>query len=211
MTDAAPGQIALSPSSQSQPAVRPGVIVLARHGRPALSREVTLSAKEYRHWWALYEEGGIVPTRRPPDHLVSAALRAKTIFTSTRRRAIESAQLLAPDRDLVSEKVFIEAPLPPPHWPDWLKLSPRKWGVISRLLWWYLNQHDNEESRAQAEVRAAEGARLLTAAAAGGDDVLLVAHGFINAMLGIQLRLLGWRTIKGRGWRYWSTRYFEKP
>ncbi len=187
------------------------MIVLARHGRPALSREVTLSAKEYRHWWALYEEGGIVPTRRPPDHLVSAALRAKTIFTSTRRRAIESAQLLAPGRDLVSEKVFIEAPLPPPHWPDWLKLSPRKWGVISRLLWWYLNQHDHEESRAQAEVRAAEGARLLTAAAAldraPAQQAKLDAQHGVDETVGDQQHVVA----VGRGWRYWSTRYFERP
>ena len=36
------------------------------------------------------------------------------------------------------------------------------------------------------------------------------AHGFFNSMIGMELRRLGWRCVKGRGWRYWSTRYFER-
>ncbi len=29
-------------------------------------------------------------------------------------------------------------------------------------------------------------------------------------MIGLELRRLGWRLVKGRGWRYWSTRYYER-
>ncbi len=184
--------------------------MLARHGEPALSRRIRLTAREYRDWWARYEEGGIIPGQSPPDHLKAAAAGAAVIYCSTRLRSIETATALAPDRAFIRDALFIEAPLPPPRWPDVIKLSPRKWGVISRVWWWFFGHHEEQESRAQAEARAAEAARRLAEMAEKGNDVLLVAHGFFNTMIGIELRRLGWRVVKGRGYKYWSTRYFEK-
>jgi len=191
-------------------AKRAGSIVLARHGEPALSRKVRLTAREYRDWWALYEAGGIIAGQSPPPHLKAAAERAAVIYCSTRLRSIETATVLAAGRDFIRDALFIEAPLPPPRWPGFIRLSPRKWGVISRLWWWFLGHHEDQESRAQAELRAAEAARRLDEMAAKGDDVLVVAHGFFNTMIGIELRRLGWRCVKGRGYKYWSTRSFER-
>ena len=68
-----PAQIIEAPSA----ATRRGVIVLARHGEPALSRKVKLTSRQYADWWALYEEGGILPGQSPPDHLVQAAAAAE--------------------------------------------------------------------------------------------------------------------------------------
>ena len=189
-------------------AARTGGIVLARHGEPALSRDVRLSSRQYREWWALYEAGGLLAGQSPPQHLIEAAARAGVIYTSTRLRAIETARALAEGRDFHHEEVFIEAPLPPPPCPDFFKLSPRIWGVISRLSWW-LGGHRGEETRQAAQKRAAEAARLLDEAARQGENVLVVAHGFFNTMIGMELRRRGWRIVKGRGYRYWSTRYFE--
>jgi broad specificity phosphatase PhoE len=189
--------------------VTPGGIVIARHAEPALSRKVRLSAREYRDWWTRYEAGGILTGQTPPEHLKEVAAKAGVVYTSTRVRAIETARVLVGDRELKSEVVFIEAPLPPPPWPDVLKFSPKAWGVISRLSWWF-GGHAGEETRQQAEKRAAAAARLLHEAALGGQDVLAVAHGFFNSMIGAELRRLGWRCVKGRGYKYWSTRYFER-
>ena len=111
---------------------RIGGIVLARHGEPALSRKVRLSSRGYREWWALYEAGGILEGQSPPGHLKDAATRAGVIYTSTRLRAKETARALIQDRELTHEEVFVEAPLPPPLCPDFFKLSPKAWGVISR-------------------------------------------------------------------------------
>ena len=163
---------------------RAGGIVLARHGEPALSRKVRLSSRQYREWWALYEAGGILAGQSPPDHLKEAAARAGVIYTSTRLRAKETALALAEGREFSHQEVFIEAPLPPPQCPDFVKLSPKVWGVISRLSWW-LGHHR-------------------------GEDVLVVAHGFFNAMIGMELKKRGWRLVSGRGWRYWSTRYYQR-
>ncbi len=40
--------------------------------------------------------------------------------------------------------------------------------------------------------------------------VTLVAHGFFNTMIGLELRRLGWRCVQDRGFKYWSTRHFER-
>ena len=205
-----PGQIIEAAAPAPAARGRAGGIVLARHGEPALSRKVKLCAREYREWWALYEAGGILAGQSPPDHLKTAARRARVIYPSPRLRSIETATALAEGRDLTHEAMFIEAPLPPPPWPDFIRLSPKTWGVISRISWWF-GGHGPEESRKDAQKRSAEAARLLHEMAERGDDVLVVAHGFFNSMIGSELRRLGWRKVKGRGWRYWSTRYFERP
>jgi len=203
------GQIIEASDPEGPGKGRAGGIVLARHGEPALSRKVRLSSREYREWWALYEAGGILAGQSPPDHLKQAAERAGVIYTSTRLRAKETALALAEGRDFSHEEIFVEAPLPPPPCPEFVKLSPRIWGVISRISWW-LGHHRGEETRKAAQGRAADAAHLLDQVARRGDDVLVVAHGFFNSLIGLELRKLGWRRVKGRGWRYWSTRYYER-
>jgi broad specificity phosphatase PhoE len=189
----------------------PGAITLARHGRPALSRKVLLTSQGYRDWWATYEVGGLCKKQTPPPGLVETAARADAIFVSTRTRAIETAGHVAGERDLNINPVFIEAPLPPPAFPAWVKLSPRWWGVVSRIWWWAFDFHDEgEESRDLARARAVKAADLLIARAEQGEEVLVLAHGFFNAMIGHRLKRLGWRCTRDQGFRYWSTRRFEK-
>jgi broad specificity phosphatase PhoE len=190
-------------------AERPGAVILARHGQPALSRRRMLSADEYREWWATYEVGGLAAGQAPPEALKQTAERAGFIVASTRLRSVETARVLACGRAIAEDALFIEAPLPPPHWPRWLKLSPRVWGFVSRFWWWWFDHHDDEETRRQAEARADEAARQLIALAAGGQDVLLVAHGFFNAMIGRALVRRGWRCVQNGGYRYWAARRFE--
>ena len=187
-----------------------GAIILARHGEPALTRKLLLSSADYRDWWARYELGGILPGQSPPAALIDAANGAATIATSIRRRAIESANLVAPGRALTSEAVFIEAPLPPPRLPTWIKFSPRMWGFVTRACWWYLNMHAGEESRREAEVRTERAVdRLIELAAAG--DVVLLAHGFFNTLLVPIFKRRGWRYGGNDGWKYWSTKRFDPP
>lgn len=190
---------------------RTGAVILTRHGEPALSRKVRLSAAQYRDWWGRYEEGGLKDGQTPPDRLKDQARRAGAILASTRRRAQETAQAVVAGRAFDSHTLLIEAPLPPPHWPDWFKLSPRLWGFVARVWWWFFNHHDGQESRAEAEARADEVARLLCEEAAKGDDVLVLAHGFFNNMIGDALRRQGWKCVEDQGFKYWCMRRFEKP
>lgn len=190
--------------------VRPGVITLARHGEPSLSRRVRLSAQQYREFWTNYEALGIRPGQTPPSDLVATAGRCEVVLCSSRLRAIESAGLLTRDRDFERDAMFIEAPLPPPEWPAWIRLSPPTWGFLARLWWLWFDHNEGQETAREANRRAEAAAARLTALADGGQDVLLIAHGWFNHMLGKALRRSGWRRTAGRGFKYWSMRRYER-
>ena len=187
---------------------RPGVITLARHGEPNISRKVRLNAAEYAAWWGRYEETGLLPGQSAPAGLVATAGAAALILCSTRPRAVESAMAIAGGREVEIDIRFIEAPLPPPRWPAWFKLSPRHWGVVSRFWWWFFNHHEGQERRKAAQLRADEAADYLMAMAYAGDDVLLIAHGFFNYMIGHSLMRRGWRLAENQGHAYWASRRY---
>lgn len=188
---------------------RRGAIILARHGEPALSRKCLITSDQYRRWWADYEVGGIIPGQTPPAHLLEAAKKAGVILSSTRPRATQTAAAVAAGREVASDALFIEAPLPPPRFPAWFKASPRWWGVISRVWWWAFDHHQGEESRREAEVRADRAAEALIGRAQAGHDVLVLAHGYFNHMVGRRLKARGWRLTQDQGFKYWSARTFE--
>jgi broad specificity phosphatase PhoE len=186
-----------------------GAVTLVRHGEPALSRRVRLSAAGYRDWWARYELGGLKAGQTPPCTLLEAAATADVLIASTRRRATESATAISAGRAFAEDPIFIEAPLPPPSLPEWLKLPPRWWGVISRICWWLLGHTEGQESYAEAKLRAGRAADALIARSVLGEEVLVVAHGFFNLMVGRELEARGWRRARDEGFQYWSARRFE--
>lgn len=207
--DSLEGELSPPEAAESR-ADAPGSITLARHGEPALSRRVRLHSAEYRQWWATYEEGGLRKDQTPPELLKALAAGAGVLLASTRRRAVESARAVVGDRDLLTDSMFIEAPLPPPRFPSFLKFSPRTWGVIARFWWWFFDHHEGQETREQAKERARRAAEQLVRLAEDGRDVMVFAHGFFNGMVGIELTRQGWRCVKDQGFRYWSVRRFER-
>ena len=191
-------------------AARPGAVILARHGEPDLSRKVLLNAEGYRQWWGVYETKGLRAGQSAPEDLKALASRACAVIASTRPRSRETALAVCEGRAFAQDPLFVEAPLPPPPFPHWLHMSPRLWGFISRFWWWFFNHHNGEESRAEAEVRADQAAGLLADLTREGQDVLVVAHGFFNTMIGEALKRQGWRCTEDQGFRYWRARRFER-
>ena len=190
--------------------IRPGAIVLARHGEPMLSRKVRLNAQEYREFWANYEVLGLLPGQSPPKTLMAFVERCGALVASTRLRSIESAEKLAQGRTFTQEALLVEAPLPPPDWPAWIRLPPSIWGFIARVWWWFFDHHEGQETRGEAEARAEEAAAMLERLAAHGEDVVVLAHGWFNFMIGRALKRRGWRLAHSEGWKYWSMRRFER-
>ncbi len=188
-------------------AVRVGSIVIARHGQPHADRTVRIDRSGYREWWAGYDLAGLHPDERPPEKLVALAGKADVIYASTLQRAIHTAQMVAGGREIITDPVFVEAPLPPP--PIWGKRRPGLWGVYARAAWW-MGMHEKGESRKEAEVRAEAAVATLTAQALRGQNVLLCAHGWFNRMMRPTLRAQGWREVEDGGDRYWSYRRYEK-
>jgi hypothetical protein len=200
----------LAPVTAPPTASRPGTITLARHGEPALSRQVKLSSKEYRAFWARYEIMGLLPGQTPPPALSGYVDKCDVLIASTRLRAVESAEAVGRGMAFTQEELLIEAPLPPPKWPSWVRLSPRLWGFFARFNWWFFNRHQGEESRGQAEARADKAAAKLEAVAYSGKNVVVLAHGFFNVLIGRALRRRGWRRTLREGYKYWSTQRFER-
>jgi broad specificity phosphatase PhoE len=206
----------MDPTTDAPPAALPveaapraASITLARHGEPALSRRIKLDAAGYRRWWAAYEEGGILPGQTPPDGLLELARCAQVIFASSRRRAVETAEAVVAGRHFVRDPLFVEAPLPPPALPGFVRFGPRTWGVLARTSWWF-GRHDGGESLAAARARAREAADRLVRAAESEGPVLLLAHGYFNHMVGQELGRRGWRLVENRGFKYWAVRRFER-
>lgn len=188
-------------------AVRVGSIVIARHGQPHADRTVRIDRRGYREWWAGYDLAGLHPDERPPEKLCELAAKSDVIYASTLQRAIHTAQMVAGGREIITDPVFIEAPLPPP--PLWGRHRPGAWGVWARAAWW-LGMHENGESRAESELRAEAAVATITAQALRGQNVLLCAHGWFNRMMRPILRSQGWREVEDGGDRYWSYRRYEK-
>ncbi len=189
---------------------RRGAIVTVRHGQPDVSRKVLLSAAEYAQWWSRYEETGLKPGQTPPPGLLATAREAAVVLSSSRIRAIQTAEAVTEGRGFQIDAALVEAPLPPPRWPAWLRLPPFLWGIIARFWWWFFNHHEGQESRVQAEARAESVAARLAGMARDG-DVLVVAHGFFNTMIRRSLRRAGWTIVESQGGlNYWCCRRLER-
>ena len=200
-----------SPSPPDVAPRLPGSITLARHGEPALSRRISLDADGYRRWWAAYEEGGILDGQAPPEGLLRLTRDAEVIYASTRRRALETAQAVSAGKPFASDPIFIEAPLPPPPFPSLVRMDPKTWGFVSRCAWWFLRYSPpGEENRAVAEARAREACDKLVRTAETEGDVVLIAHGFFNAMLTRELKKRHWKKVEDRGYAYWAIKRFVK-
>ena len=188
-------------------AARVGSIVIARHGQPDADRTLKITWRQYIDWWANYDRVDLATGQTPPDKLVAYARDADVVFASTIPRAIRTAEAAAPGREIITDPVFVEAPLPPPHIPG--KRTPRHWGVVARIAWWF-GAAGGGETRPEAEVRAEAAAATLTARALRGENVLLCAHGWFNRMIRPVLLAQGWRCVEDGGDTYWSFRRYEK-
>jgi broad specificity phosphatase PhoE len=187
-----------------------GRIITARHGRPNLARDLKVSSREYGDWWARYDEAGLHPDEAPPPELVKIAAAAKTVISSSLPRARETAhQVTGGARDVPADSIFVEAPLPPPPAPAFVKLRPGQWGVVSRAFWVLGYAPEGVESNREAWARVDAVAEKLAEFARSG-DVLLCAHGWLNWMIDKKLRKSGWRrTGRDLGNDYWSWRVYQ--
>lgn len=187
-----------------------GPIIVARHGRPALNRDLgpRLSWSEYIDWWAAYEAGALEEGQTAPDALKQAVADVDLFFTSGRLRAKQTMEMAAPGKTATAFDVFNEAPLPPPRL-NWLKLLPRNWNVVSRIVWIGGHSLDGESIR-QARARARIAAKQLHEDAANG-KVFLAGHGWFNRMIRRELRKLGWRCVYNGRDNYWAFREYHYP
>ena len=192
----------------SSKVARRGTIIVGRHGRPALDRTKgpRLGWREYIDWWAAYEAGGLREDQQAPEKLKQVVADAAIYFTSSRVRSQETMAHAAPGKTARQLSVFDEAPLPPPRI-EWLKMLPKRWNVVSRIVW--MGGHSlGDENIREARARAREAALVLHEAALEG-KVFLAAHGWFNRMIRKELKKLGWKCTRNGGDFYWAWRRYE--
>jgi broad specificity phosphatase PhoE len=190
---------------------RSGEIVIVRHGKPVLDRDAgpRLDWQAYRDWWSRYEQSSLREDQRPPERLLAVAARGTLFLSSTRPRAMQTADAIAGGADVTRDPVFIEAPLPPPILPGWIRFLPRMWNMLARAAW--LGGHSLDgESVSQARQRAKRAARVLSEHADQGQIVVLAAHGWFNRMMRPPLLSMGWRCVHDGGDSYWSYRVYRR-
>lgn len=180
-------------------------IVLVRHGRSAHVHEGWLDFEGFLQWRRAYEAAGIDARDTPPPELRELAERASVIITSNVRRAVESAQALAPHKRIVPSSLLHELELTP----------PRLGRVRLPMIGWALAYGVRMLVRANKHVTLVEIERAMHAAQwlTQFDDelIVVVTHASFRSLLTKALEANGWRRDgprpRARHWSAWALTY----
>jgi hypothetical protein len=180
-----------------------------RHGEPDIP-EVSdkLNAKEFLQCLELYRQCGILSTSKPNDNTIDRFKNFKAIVSSDLKRSIESASLFCSGDSLIVDSLFREIEdsfiLIP-----FIKLPPKVWGNIFILLW-LAGLFELKRAFRSGKARAKHCAEQLICLAEQHGKVLFVGHGFLNAYISKELRLLGWNGPKIPSKTYWDYGVYQK-
>lgn len=189
--------------------VAPLKIILIRHGKPAIPTAPVARHHEFRSYIDAYEEAGLDPADAPPEELRDLVRELDAVFTSGRKRAADSAKVLAPNAELIVDPLFVESPLASPRIPL-LKMKVTKWAVVSRLMW-YAGFSPKIEGYRKSKRRAKQAADILIKRAQITGGTALVAHGYFNYLIGIELRRRGFVQAGRHKAKYWNDVTYERP
>lgn len=183
-------------------------IILIRHGQPDIPVSPRASHREFRNYIDAYEESGLDPASAPPEELQDLVSELSAVFTSGRKRAHDSARVLAPGAELIADPLFGEAPLASPPIPL-LKMKVPKWAVVSRILW-HAGFHPRIENYRRARRRAVQAADILMARTRSDGATALVAHGYFNFLIGRELLRRGFRKTGSHRARFWNAVIYDR-
>ena len=190
-------------SATAGPADGPMRIILICHGRPAIPTAPRTSHHEFRSYIDAYEDAGLDPESAPPNELQDLVGELDAIFTSGRKRSVDSARALAPNAELIADPLFAEAPLASPPIPL-LRMKVPKWAVVARILW-HAGYHPEIENYRRAKHRAVQAADILMRRARDEGAAALVAHGYFNLIIGHELRRRGFTKSGSHRAQFWNS------
>lgn len=183
-------------------------IILIRHGRPDIPTAPRASHHEFRSYIDAYEAAGLDPESLPPEELQDLLGEIDAIFTSGRKRSVDSARALNPSAELIADPLFAEAPLASPPIPL-LRMKVPKWAVVARILW-HAGYHPEIENYRRAKHRAVRAADILMKRARADGQAALVAHGYFNLIIGRELRRRGFRKTGSHRAHFWNSVVYDR-
>lgn len=193
---------------QTTPIKKTMKIILLRHGKPIIPSLKKISALDFSNWVSEYNAAGLCPTSKPEKHARNCANECNAIVCSALPRSLESAKSFNNKNIHLSDPIFNEAGLPVASWKT-IKLSPKTWAIIFRILW-LSGYSKNSESFKDAKIRALKSVHKLTEISQKYGSVLFVGHGVYNRILANELRRSGWSGPKNPGVEHWSFGVYEK-
>jgi hypothetical protein len=164
-------------------------IALVRHGRSAHTHSGWIDCGGYEAWRNAYEAAGVHEDERVPRELAELVAESKLVVASDAPRAVESARLLSPDREVFSSPLLRELELRPPDLGK-VRLPLSGWAVAIALY--------GRVTRADLS-QIDKAATWLSSLALRETFVVAVTHGWVRQVLAKTLIRSGWQ-VSHRRW-----------
>jgi broad specificity phosphatase PhoE len=183
-------------------------ILLVRHGRSAHVHVGWIDTDGFRSWRQAYETAGIVTGEQAPAAVANLAARAQLVVASDAARAVESARLLCPGREVITSPLLRELDLDCVSLGR-LRLPLPAWALAvgCRML---LEKLQGRYPPAHELARITRAATWLDDLSSRNTLTVAVTHASFRKRLAARLLALGWqndsadRTLKH--WSAWSFR-----
>ena len=184
-------------------------VALVRHARSSHVHAGWIDARGFRAWREAYEAAGIHEDERVPAQLEQLVSRADLVLSSDAARAVSSARLLAPGREIVVSPLLSELDLEGPTLGG-LRLPLGAWAVAvgGRTLVRTLRR---QYPSAVEAARIGNAAAWLEELAAQNSLIVAVTHAMFRRRLATRLLQAGWQAERGRrSLQPWSAWLFRR-
>lgn len=189
-----------------------GKVSLIRHGKPEIHDNYSifsiLSGDDIENFRVSYDTCGLSPSNSITPELNKIILDGDLFISSGLRRSMESLRLLGVDT-FESDELFKEAEIPCGIGKR-LKLPLFLWAIILRIIWRF-GLSTNAEPFKSFKIRIKKAADVIEKKENSSKHIVVMAHGFVNNLLGKELLRRKWRSIYRMGGNsFWSVTTFEK-
>lgn len=181
-------------------------IVILRHGEVDIKNNEYITSKEFSDWIIQYNDSNIKTDFLEKEKIKYLFNKTDIFICSSLKRSIQSIELLN-KKPYEINAIFNEAPLPDFNG-KFLKLNPKIWLVLFRLLWLF-GYSKNCESYSETKQRAKEAVIRLTDLSKQHKNVILIGHGVMNKLIQKELISNNWRETKKMGSKNWDYGIFE--
>lgn len=182
-------------------------ILLVRHGRSQHVQTERIDVEGFARWRESYEAAGIDERHETPEELRAIAVSSGVIVASEAPRAVQSARLLDPRREVIASPLLHELELVPPNIRG-VRMGMVGWAVAYGVRWLVRAALRRPHVSAAEVERARAAADWLSELAERHGSVLAVTHASFRALLSRRLLELGWRCESRRGrtshWSAWD-------
>ena len=171
-------------------------IVLVRHGQSSHTHVGWVDAGGFRAWRQAYDAAGIHDHDRVPPHLNQLVDRADIVLSSDTARALASARLLAPEREVVVSPLLRELDLEGPALGG-IRLPLKGWAVAvggRTLIRTLTRQHPSADETAR--IKAATD--WIDELAARYTLIVAITHAMFRSRLSSRMMQVGWQAAPGR-------------